>query len=581
MANENNMFIPRPERFNFTTEVVDQWATEHPQREAMYWVSQDFSIQRSLTFQYFSTQSSRVAVLLKEAGVEQSDVAVVILHKVVAWWEIALACIRSGIILSPSPTLVSESDIRYRCNKSKAKVFIGDQASIRKFLAVRSHCPTVKTIITVGGQSDANILSYYEALKSIPHDVASGSVSLPWDSPALMYFTSGTSGPPKMVIHNQISFPLALGNTGKYWLLLEGGKLFWNTADQGRKKITFGKVLLTKSPGWAKASYSFFGAWNRGASLFIFDDRLPFNANRLLEVLHRFPITTLCAPPLAWRHFVLSEAKAKYLSHPPKALSHCVAAGEALNAEVIRQWKQLSGLSIHDGYGQTETILLCGNFSGCPIRPGSMGKPAPGIPLTIIDANARECAPHEEGNIAVKLSHPSDPCNFFGVFDGYLNEDGSVSRKEQTFSVGGVRQTWYVTGDKAKKDEEGYFWFIGRSDDVINSSGYRIGPFEVESTLKLHPAVAESAVISSPHPERGEVVKAFVVLAADYTRLGEKELESLGKELQTFCRTHAAPYKYPRRIQFVDENFLPKTVSGKIQRNLLRKMEWKDHQLKL
>lgn len=298
---------------------------------------------------------------------------------------------------------------------------------------------------------------------------------------------------------------------------------------------------------------------------------------------------------MAWRQLVLQESRQYYSQNIPRALTHCAAAGEALNDEVVRQWKQLSGLDIHEGYGQTETILLCGNFSGSEIRPGSMGKPAPGVPLHIIDASGKICEHGREGNIAVKLSRNGKHNDFFGLFDGYINEDGTVTRREQTFHVDGVETSWFITGDKAKRDKDDYFWFVGRTDDVINSAGYRIGPspsfdwirpkltpiagpFEVESTLKQHPSVAESAVISSPDPTRGEVVKAFVVLTSEYR---DADPHDLARKLQDFCKVNAAPYKYPRKIQFVGEDFLPKTVTGKIQRNVLRRLEWQNQKARL
>lgn len=223
-----------------------------------------------------------------------------------------------------------------------------------------------------------------------------------------------------------------------------------------------------------KVAYSFFGAWNCGATLFIFDDRKPFSVHRLLYILNLFPITTLCAPPLVWRQLTLRESKDYYRFYQPKSLEHSLAAGEALNSEVIRQWKQLSNLNIHDGYGQTETILLCGNFKDCPVQPSSMGKLAPGIQLNVIDADVIACAP-VEGNIALKIRSPNKAESFFGIFDGHINENGCVSRSEHQFIVNDKTETWYPTEDKGKKDEMGYFWFVGRADDVINSAGYRIG----------------------------------------------------------------------------------------------------------
>jgi medium-chain acyl-CoA synthetase len=341
--------------------------------------------------------------------------------------------------------------------------------------------------------------------------------------------------------------------------------------------------------GWAKAAWSFFGAWNCGATLFVYDDRGPFDPQRLLGILHRYPITTLCAAPLAYRQIVLRKSIEYYKRNPPSALSHCTAAGEALNDEVIRQFNEVSGIEIHDGYGQTETILLCGNFNGCPIRPGSMGKPAPTVPLHVITSDGKEAAVGEEGDMAVLLSDASGHNGFFGVFDGYIDDDDTLNRREKSFTHNGELRTWYLTGDKAKRDKDGYFWFVGRSDDVINSSGYRIGtftslllsyskadfvgPFEVESTLKMHPAVEESAVVSSPDTTRGEVVMAYVVLKSEYM---DADHATLISELQAFCKANAAPYKYPRKIKFIQSASLPRTVSGKIQRNELRKLEWVD-----
>lgn len=241
----------------------------------------------------------------------------------------------------------------------------------------------------------------------------------------------------------------------------------------------------------------------------------------------------------------------------------------------------MSGLQICDGYGQTETILICGNFEGAEIRPGSMGRPSPGVPLHVIDSNGDECPAGVEGDMGVLVkSEERDEAGFFGLFDGYLAPDGKLDKRIRTFVGSGhvAPKSWYLTGDRAIRDKDGYFWFVGRADDVINSSGYRIGPFEVESTLKQHPAVVESAVVSSPDSSRGEVVKAFIVLTDEYAK---KDADGLVSELQNFCKENAAPYKYPRKIQFVDATFLPKTISGKIKRNELKRLEWKSGASKL
>lgn len=323
------------------------------------------------------------------------------------------------------------------------------------------------------------------------------------------------------------------------------------------------------------------------------DDRGAFSPIRLLETIHRFPITTLCAPPTAYRQLVLDESQQYFKASPPKHLGHCVGAGEPLNESVIKTWQKMSGLQIFDGYGQTETVLMCANQRKNPIKPGSMGKPLPSVPLVVLDAGGQEAKPGVEGDIAVRLDDldGKEHDTFFGIFDGYIDmKTGKLDRRLRTFSEKGAResQSWYLTGDRATRDEDGYFWFVGRSDDVINSSGYRIGkstsqrlclcpsltfrtgPFEVESTLKMHPAVVESAVVASPDRQREEVVKAFIVLTE---KASKKDKDTLKKELQDFCKENAAPYKYPRKIEFVDASFLPKTISGKIKRAELKKME--------
>ncbi|KAL5348961.1 hypothetical protein ACLOAV_006386 [Pseudogymnoascus australis] len=532
MAHSQHVVLERPDKFNFAIDVVDFWANQPGNMEAMRWLSNDETTSRTMTFEYFSRQSNRISVLLDRLGVKRGDTMIMIAPRVPAWWEIAVSAIRSGVVLAPATTLLTSKDIQYRCTLSRATVFVGDRTSVGKFVAVRNQCP----------------------LECVEENATFSPVRQDWRAPALIYFTSGTSGPPKMVQHNQISFPLALTNTGKHWYQLAPGKLFWNTAEQG----------------WAKAAWSFFGAWNCGATLFVYDDRGPFDPNRLLRLLHSYPITTLCAAPLAYKHLVLPAFRQYFEKHRPMSLTHCTAAGEALNDEVMKQFLQMTGLKIHDGYGQSEVILLCGNFEGCPIRPGSMGKPAPGVPLYVINNDGTEASAEDEGDMAVLLSENPEQDAFFGIFDGYVSSDQHVTRNLKSVTLDGQQKRWYLTGDKARRDVDGYFWFVGRADDVINSSGYRIGPFEVESVLQAHPEVVESAVVSSPDPVRGEVVKAFVVLQATSTQ----RHDNLTKELQAFCKSNAAPYKYPRKIQFVTASFMPRTTSGKIQRSKLRKMEW-------
>ncbi|KAH8806072.1 hypothetical protein F5884DRAFT_801562 [Xylogone sp. PMI_703] len=549
--------LTKPADFNFAIDVLDYWATTTPKAQAMIWLSQDMNQVRKLRFTYFQRQSHRIAVLFRQIGIKPGQVVLIITARIPAWWEIAMAAIRSNIVLSPATALLVDKDIQYRCLETGATTFIGDAASIEKFNRIKGECPSVKHIIQVDGDTHIvgnGIVDLYSALKSIPLEANYDGPKSASTDRSLIYFTSGTSGPPKMVQHNHVSYPLALIRNGKYWLQLEPGKVYWNLSEQG----------------WAKAAWSLFSAWNCGAALFIHDDRGSFDPIKTLDILHEFPITTLCAPPTVYRQLVLEKAKEFLRQHPPRSLTHCTSAGEPLNGIVIDIWQEMTGLQIYDGYGQTETVLLCGNLKGSPIKPGSMGKPIPGVPLHIISPTGEPCGLGAEGDIAILLGSINKPgdSGFFGLFDGYLSRDGKLNRRIVKYGS----ESWFLTGDRATKDSDGYFWFVGRADDVINSAGYRIGPFEVESALRMHPNVVESAVVSSPDSVRGEVVKAFVVLA-DKQYLGG-DSSAIIKELQDFCKEKAAPYKYPRKIQIVDASFLPKTVSGKIKRSELRAMEW-------
>ncbi|PVH77339.1 acetyl-CoA synthetase [Cadophora sp. DSE1049] len=550
--------LEKPKDFNFARDVVDYWAARNPDSVAMYWVSQDLSETRMLKYSHFERQSHQVAILLQKLGLSAGDRLVMILPRTPAWWEIALASIRSGIVICPATTLLVAKDIEFRCKLTGATAFFGDKTSVEKFMKVKGNCPTVKVVVQADETpkaSDSTVIDYYQRLELVEESASFRSPPLGISDPSLIYFTSGTSGPPKMISLRSLSnFQKAHTLTGKHWLQLSPGKVYWNLSEQG----------------WAKAAWSFFGTWNCGATLFVHDDRSTFDPLRLLHILHKYPITTLCAPPTAYRQLVLQESKKFLKENPPKALSHCTGAGEPLNASVIDEWQKMTGMEIFDGYGQTETVLMCGNFAGTAIRPGSMGKPTPGVPLKIISSDGRECEHDTEGDLAIFFNgNASSSGQFFGLFDGYIRPDGTLDKRIK--ELGG--KEWYLMGDRATRDRDGYYWFVGRADDVINSAGYRIGPFEVESTLKLHPGVAESAVVSSPDESRGEVVKAFVVLTSEFKE--SKDDSGIVKELQDFCKGNAAPYKYPRKIQLVDPDFLPKTISGKIKRNELKAAEWK------
>jgi len=354
-----------------------------------------------------------------------------------------------------------------------------------------------------------------------------------FDEDALCYFTSGTTGYPKMTIHVH-GYGLAHKITGKYWLDLSADDLHWNISDTG----------------WAKAAYSsYFGPWNQGTTLFVHHTAV-FDPVKSLQLLSTHPVTTMCGAPTIYRMLVQQDLTQYKFPH----LRHCVGAGEPLNPEVIETWKRATDIVIRDGYGQTETVLVCGNFPFLEPRFGSMGKPMPGIDMAIIDNDGQTVAANEEGDIAIRVKPNRAP----GLFTEYR---GDKERFDACF-VG----DWYITGDRGYIDDDGYFWFVSRADDVILSAGYRIGPFEVESALIEHAAVVESAVVASPDETRGAVVKAFVVLAPGITGT-----DALAQELKDHVKNVTAPYKYPRKIQFVDA--LPKTVSGKIRRVELRALE--------
>jgi acyl-coenzyme A synthetase/AMP-(fatty) acid ligase len=527
-----------PEYFNFAADVIDKLA-QNPEKQAMLWVGQDGE-RRQLTFAHFAEYSSRAANAFAALGIGKGDPILVMLPRIPEWWETILGLMRLGAIPIPCTTLLTPKDIQFRCEVAEARVFITDQEGAAKFDQVRGQCPTIiQTILIAGGAGTAreNWANYHTiTAEASPQFTGPKTRS---DDPCLVYFTSGTVGYPKMVLHTHASYPIGHTITGKYWLDLHENDLFWNLSETG----------------WAKFSWSnLFGPWIMGAAMFMQDARGKFSALETLEMLHDYPITALCAPPTAYRMMVLDEPMKYMKDNPPKALRHCVGAGEPLNPEVIKVWEETTGMTIRDGYGQTETVLLCANFPPIQVKPGSMGKPSPGFDVSVIDHDGSELPPNKEGDIAVRVK-PNRPTWMFKEY--WRNPEATNAC---------IRGDWYITGDRAYKDEDGYFWFVGRADDVIISAGYRIGPFEVESALKEHPAVAESAVVASPDEMRGEIVKAFVILAPGYTPSPE-----LASELQDYVKKVTAPYKYPREIEFVEN--LPKTISGKIRRVELREME--------
>ncbi len=519
-----------PEYFNFAGDVIDKWADD-PKKTAILWVD-DAGNEIKKTFSDLSRVSKKLANVLQANGVKKNDVVMVVLPRNIEWWETVTAIIRMGAVISPGTTQLTSKDLEFRANKAEAACIVTNKAVAERFDAVADNCPSVRTRIVIDEPREGWIF-YDEAVSKASDTFETAKTRS--DDRCIVYFTSGTTGFPKMAVHTHASYPIGHITTGKFWLDLKPEDLHWNISDTG----------------WAKAAWSsYFGPWICGAAQFIhYTER--FDPVRTLELLSRYPVTVLCAAPTIYRILILQDLK-KY-SFP--FLRHCVAAGEPLNPEIIEVWKKATGSTIRDGYGQTETVLLCGSFPCIEPRFGSMGKPAPGIDLQIIDGECRVLPPNTEGDIAIRVK-PHRPV---GLFKEYW--------KEADRTASAYRGDWYLTGDRAYRDEDGYFWFVGRSDDVILTSGYRIGPFEVESALIEHPAVAESAVVSSPDATRGEVVKAFVILTPGYT-----PGDALVKELQEHVKKVTAPYKYPRKIEFVEN--LPKTISGKIRRIELRTREW-------
>lgn len=538
-AERRDFHLDVPDYFNFATDVVGKWAQD-PHKLAMLWVGQNGEVEQ-ITFAQFAERSSRAANAFASTGIVKGERVLLMLPRIPEWWEAALGLFKLGAIPIPCTTLLTPKDLQFRSEIAEPIAIITDSEGAAKFDQVREQCPTVRVAILVehthAGSNREGWLNFQAIVRDTSPEFTGEKTRS--DDPCLIYFTSGTVGYPKMVLHTHASYPIGHTITAKYWLDLGENDLHLNVGELG----------------WAKAAWSnLFGPWTMGAAMFIQDARGKFDALETLEMLHGYPITTFCAPPTVYRMLVLDEPIAYLKANPPKALRHCVGAGEPLNPEVIKVWEEATNMTIRDGYGQTETVLLCGNFPPLVVKPGSMGKPSPGFEVSVIDFDGSELPPNKEGDIAVKIK-PQRPTWMFKEY--WRNPEATNAC---------IRGDWYITGDRAYKDEDGYFWFVGRADDVIISAGYRIGPFEVESALKEHPAVAESAVIASPDEMRGEIVKAYVILAPGYTASPE-----LASELQDHVKQVTAPYKYPREIEFVES--LPKTISGKIRRVELREME--------
>jgi acetyl-CoA synthetase/medium-chain acyl-CoA synthetase len=515
----------QPEFFNFAGDVFDRWAKEQPEAPALWWLNEERTVERRFSFAEMRDLSLRAARVFQESGIRPGDPVMVMLSRVPEWWIVMLGLTRFGAVPIPCTPQLTTHDLEYRLETGNIRAVItdaGGASKLPRFTGTR-------------WQIDGPLpgwRGFGEAIsQALPECSAPPTRS---SDPGIIYFTSATTGGPKMVLHTQISYGLGHEVTGRLWLNLGPDDVHWNTADLG----------------WAKAAWSsFYGPWHCGACLFVWDSRAKFSARHALDVLEDYPITSLCAPPTALRMMVHEDFSKR--SFP--RLRHCVTAGEPLNPSVFHAWKDATGLSVYEGYGQSETVILIGHFKelGFPVVAGSMGRATPGYEVTLLDDDLLPVPDGEEGEIAVRVG-PNRPV---GIFKEYWRNPEQTSHH--------FCGEWYLTGDRATRDADGYFWFIGRKDDVIKSSGYRIGPFEVESALSAHPAVLDVAVIGKPDEVRGQIVKAFVVL-----RHGFDATDETRHALQDHCKHLVAPYKYPREVEFVAE--LPKTVSGKTRRFELR-----------
>ncbi len=507
---------------------MDRWAAERPDSTALWWVNDTGDQTIKYSFRQLMDVGRQAANYLRSQGVAKGDRVMILLPRLPEWWIVMLGLIRLGAVPIPSTLLLTERDLAYRVQTGCIKGVVTTQdgaAKLSNFEGIR---------MLVGGSSpgwndfDEGVRKASTVFEGEPTRA---------DDPGIIFFTSATTGEPKMVLHTQLSYGLGHRQTGDLWLNLNPDDLHWNLSDLG----------------WGKAAWSsFYGPWHMGACVFAVNTLGKFDAHHTLEILARYPITTWCAPPTALRLIVRQDLSRWKFPH----LRHCVSAGEPLNPEVIAIWKAATGLDIYECYGQTETVVLIGNFRahGLPIRPGSMGHANPNFHVAILDDQYREVAPGVEGEIAIRV----EPQRPIGLFREYLNSDAENVRQ--------FRDGWYLTGDRARCDADGYYWFVGRKDDVIKSSGYRIGPFEVEHALMEHKAVLDVAVVGKPDEIRGQIVKAFIVL-----RASQEPTAALKSELQMHCKKTVAPYKYPREIEFVHE--LPKTTSGKTRRVELRQRE--------
>ena len=527
-----NFRIRVPADFNFAYDVVDAYAAEEPDKKALLWTD-DRGGEIQFTFADMKRETDRTASYFQSLGIGRGDIVMLILKRRYEFWFSILALHKLGAVAIPATHLLTRKDVVYRCNMAgvKAIVAAGEPVITGHIAAAMPESPTTKLLISVGPEVPEGFLDFHEGIRHAAPFVRPQHVNTN-DDIMLMYFTSGTTGEPKMVAHD-FTYPLGHISTGCFWHNLHEGSLHLTIADTGWAKAAWGKL---------------YGQWLAGANIFVYDHE-KFTPADILHKIGQYRITSLCAPPTIYR-FLIREDLSKY---DLSSLEYCTTAGEALNGAVYDTFKRLTGVRLMEGFGQTETTLTLATFPWMEPKPGSMGVPNPQYDIDLLTPDGRSAEDGEQGQIVIR----TDRGKPLGLFKEYYLNDGMT------------HEVWhdgvYYTGDVAWRDEDGYFWFVGRADDVIKSSGYRIGPFEVESALMTHPAVVECAITGVPDEIRGQVVKATIILGEKYRpRAGEE----LIRELQDHVKRITAPYKYPRIIEFVDE--LPKTISGKIRRKAIR-----------
>lgn len=521
-----------PNNFNFAYDVVDKIAECEPNRRAMVWTNEQGD-ERIFSFSDMSKASNKVANMLSAYGIKKGDKVIIVLKRHYEFWFTILALHKIGAVTIPATNLLTTKDIVYRTNAAGVSAVVcSGTCNITNYVdEAEKECGEYCSKFIVRGEKDGWI-NFNAEMQSYPDTFE--RVENSKDDDMLAYFTSGTTGNPKLVMHDY-SYPLAHIITAKHWHCCKPDGLHLTLAETGWGKAVWGKL---------------YGQWLTASGIFVYDFE-KFSPHDLLVMIEKYKITTFCAPPTIFRFLIKEGMEAKNLA----SLTHVSIAGEALNEEVFNRFRDITGLKLMEGFGQTETTLLIATLNGMEPKPGSMGKPSPLYNVDIVDENMNSV---EDGIVGEIVVRPRKDGTKFGLLKCYYRDEAKTNKVWEN----GV----YHTGDTAYRDEDGYFWYIGRTDDVIKASGYRIGPFEVESVLMEHPAVLECAVTGAPDPVRGQVVKATIVLTSQY-----KPSDELKKDIQNFVKKTTAPYKYPRIVEFVPE--LPKTISGKIRRTEIREKD--------